>query len=113
MSISHATCLFRHFVFERLVTPGTPPEINERGIYRATLRGAPWTSLGWSPRSEGFVFWFEAQRPQVPRVLYGSNAISELEDDMCKAVSMVLEKQTHSCSYDVLSLHLIFNFIVV
>mmetsp|Transcript_17126 Transcript_17126/g.35166 ORF Transcript_17126/g.35166 Transcript_17126/m.35166 type:complete len:299 (-) Transcript_17126:2684-3580(-) len=67
-----------------------PPEIPEKGeIYRATLRGAPWTSLGWSPTSPGFVFWFQAQHFEGPRVVYGSDAVSKMGDDVCKAVHMI------------------------
>jgi len=69
---------------------GTSPEImDRRQIYRATLRGAPWSSLGWSPTSPGFLFWFEAQRPSGPRVVYGSDGLSEIEDDVCKTVHMI------------------------
>ena len=75
--------------------PDIPPEIPEKGeIYRATLRGAPWTSLGWSPTSPGFVFWFQAQHFEGPRVVYGSDAVSKMGDDVCKAVRIDLKKTT-------------------
>uniref|UniRef100_A0A7S4AI19 Uncharacterized protein n=1 Tax=Pseudo-nitzschia australis TaxID=44445 RepID=A0A7S4AI19_9STRA len=69
---------------------GVPPNIMDTStIYRATLRGASWTSLGWSPISPGFIFWYEAHNSQGPRVLYGSDTISKIEDDVCKEVHMI------------------------
>eukprot|EP00536_Pseudo-nitzschia_multiseries_P005526 jgi/Psemu1/318663/estExt_fgenesh1_pm.C_1040002 len=79
-----------HWSAEKEGTQGIPPEIPDTGkVYRATLRGAPWTSLGWSPTSPGFVFWYEAHNNQGPRVLYGANIISEVKDDVCKMVHMI------------------------
>jgi hypothetical protein len=70
---------------------GTPPIINDKNkIYRAKLRGAPWTSIGWSPKNPGFVFWFEMQHPLGPRVVYGADAVNEIGDDICKAVSIII-----------------------
>jgi hypothetical protein len=69
---------------------GISPAIRDRNrVYRAKLRGAPWTSLGWSPESPGFLFWFEAQRPEGPRVVYGTNAVKEVGDDLCTMVRQV------------------------
>lgn len=66
---------------------GISPAIRDRSrVYRAKLRGAPWTSLGWSPESPGFLFWYEAQRPEGPRVVYGTNAVKEVGDDVCMMV---------------------------
>jgi len=79
-----------HWKVDKEGKEGIPPEITDQGkIYRATLRGSPWSSLGWSPTSPGFLFWFEAQRSQGPRVVYGSDAVSEMEDDVCIAVHMI------------------------
>lgn len=65
---------------------GISPAIKETGkIYRARLRGPPWSSKGWCSESPGFVFWFEAQRP-VPRVIYGTRAIKEVGEDRCSMV---------------------------
>lgn len=89
---------------------GTPPEMTDRGIYRATLRGAPWTSQGWSPSSKGFVFWFEAQRPEGPRVLYGSDAISQLGDDVCKTVHMISHRVSVSTFFGLCSLFVLALF---
>lgn len=65
---------------------GTSPAIKDNSkIYRATLRAASWSSIGWSPDSPGFVFWYEAQRP-VPRVTYGTRTIQDVGDDRCTMV---------------------------
>lgn len=67
---------------------GVSPAIRDRSrVYRAKLRGAPWTSLGWSLESPGFLFWYEAQRPEGPRVVYGTNTVKEVGNDLCKMVS--------------------------
>jgi hypothetical protein len=66
---------------------GISPAIRDRSrVYRAKLRGAPWTSIGWSPHSPGFLFWYEAQRPEGPRIVYGTNAVKEVGDDLCTMV---------------------------
>lgn len=66
---------------------GISPAIKDRSkVYRAKLRGAPWTSRGWSPESPGFLFWYEAQRPEGPRVVYGTNAVRQVGDDVCTMV---------------------------
>jgi len=68
---------------------GISPAIKEKGkIYRAKLRGAPWSSVGWSSESPGFMFWFEAQRPE-PRVTYGVKAIQDVGEDRCKMVRLL------------------------
>ncbi len=65
---------------------GISPAIRDKNrIYRAKLRGPPWSSIGWSPESPGFLFWFEAQRSE-PRVTYGTKAIQEVGDDRCTMV---------------------------
>ena len=69
---------------------GISPAIRDRNkVYRAKLRGAPWTSLGWSPESPGFLFWYEAQRSEGPRVVYGTNSVKEVGDDICTMVHMI------------------------
>jgi len=79
-----------HWRSEREGREGIPPEISDLDKhFRATLRGATWSSHGWSPTSPGFLFWFEAQHPQGPRVVFGSDIVSEIEDDVCKAVHMI------------------------
>jgi hypothetical protein len=66
---------------------GISPAIRDTSkIYRARLRGPPWSSIGWSPESPGFLFWFEAQRSE-PRVTYGTKAIQDVGDDRCSMVS--------------------------
>lgn len=70
---------------------GTHPIIKDKSkIYRAKLRGASWTSIGWSPKNPGFVFWFEMLHPLGPRVVYGADAVNEVGDDICKAVSIII-----------------------
>jgi hypothetical protein len=46
---------------------------DENGVYRAKLRGAEWTSVGWSRDSPGFVFWFEYLHPEEPKLTFGTN----------------------------------------
>ncbi|KAG7346611.1 hypothetical protein IV203_005680 [Nitzschia inconspicua] len=76
---------------------GISPAIRDRSrVYRAKLRGAPWTSLGWSPESPGFLFWYEAQRPEGPRVVYGLNAVKEVGNDLCTMVHMISHRYAHS-----------------
>lgn len=50
-------------------------------VYRAKLRAAPWSAVGWSCESPGFVFWFEALHPHGPRVSYGTNLTKVLGDE--------------------------------
>lgn len=67
---------------------GVSPAVKDTSkVYRAKLRGAPWTSAGWSPNSPGFLFWFEAHRAEGPRVVYGIDAVREVGDDVCTKVS--------------------------
>jgi hypothetical protein len=69
---------------------GISPAIRDRNrVYRAKLRGAPWTSLGWSPESPGFLFWYEAQRESGARVVYGTDAVNEVGNDICTMVHMI------------------------
>lgn len=68
---------------------GVSPGIKDRNkIFRATFRSAPWSRRGWAPDSPGHVFWFEAQNPE-PRLVYGSNMVNTVGDDMCKTVHMI------------------------
>jgi len=89
---------------------GIPPVLTEGGkVCRATLRAAPWSSLGWSPTSPGFLFWFETQRPEGPRLVYGSDIIeSKLkDDDVCKMVHMISHRYatTKETAKDKLTYH--------
>ena len=58
-------------------------------VHRAKLRAAPWSALGWSKDSPGYVFWFEAQRKEGPRVLYGTNLTRDLSDSKCTTIHMI------------------------
>ena len=70
-----------------------PPLFQQNRIYRAKLRGPPWTAIGWSPDSPGFCFWYEAQlRDAPPRVTFGTRMLSELAShphSRCTQVHMI------------------------
>jgi hypothetical protein len=40
-----------------------------------------------SLESPGFLFWYESQHPEGPRLTYGTNAVKTVGDDKCTAVS--------------------------
>lgn len=65
--------------------------MDPKKVYRAKLRGAPWTGYGWSKESPGFVFWYESQHPVKPRVVYGTNLIKGLSDgeNKCTYIHMI------------------------
>ncbi|KAL7556949.1 hypothetical protein ACA910_005298 [Epithemia clementina (nom. ined.)] len=88
------------------VSPGVP---DGRRIYRATLRGAPWTSRGWSKSSPGFVWWFEPHRPDSKQKLsYGTNLLEQLEDDAkCTQIHLVAHRYAvrHESPRDRLTYH--------
>lgn len=69
---------------------GIEPSLPEgHQVCRATLRGPSWSSIGWSAESPGFVFWFESQRPEGPRLSYGTNMLKMLGDEKCTMIHMV------------------------
>ena len=43
-----------------------------------------------SPESPGFLFWYEAQHEDGPRVTYGLNAVKEVGNDVCTMVRTLL-----------------------
>mmetsp|Transcript_26783 Transcript_26783/g.77370 ORF Transcript_26783/g.77370 Transcript_26783/m.77370 type:complete len:466 (-) Transcript_26783:101-1498(-) len=47
---------------------------------RAIFMAPMWTSIGWSPESPGFAWWFSAQLGS-PRLLFGEAMVRQLEDD--------------------------------
>jgi len=49
---------------------------DEGRIYRAKLCGPAWTSIGWSPSSPGFVYWFEWHQS---RLSYGTNMLQTVD----------------------------------
>ena len=65
------------------------PAIHDpNGIFRATLRGPPWSGIGYSKESPGFVFWYEAQNPK-PSLTYGKNIERDVGDGICTMVHMI------------------------
>eukprot|EP00977_Amphora_coffeiformis_P001042 scaffold220_cov169-Amphora_coffeaeformis.AAC.22 len=58
-------------------------------VHRAKLRASPWSALGWSKDSPGYVFWFEAQRKEGARVLYGTDLTRDLNDSKCTTIHMI------------------------
>ena len=72
---------------------GLPLTLFDRNqIHRVTLRGAPWTSHGWSKDSPGFLFWYEAQRREGPRITYGTNILKTIDDGKCTHIHMVAHR---------------------
>jgi hypothetical protein len=80
-----------HWRADREGKAGQDPEItNDHRVYRAKLRGAPWTSIGWSEDNPGFVFWYEAVRPDGSQLKYGTKMVRSMsDDDICTMVHMV------------------------
>lgn len=69
---------------------GVEPKLpSDHQVCRAKLRGAPWTAKGWREDSPGFVFWYEAQRKEGPRVVYGTDLTTTLGDDRCTMIHMI------------------------
>ena len=56
------------------------------GIYRATLRGAPWSGVGWSRDAPGFCFWYEAIPRGVAVVAHGTQLLHQLVDPTAQCV---------------------------
>jgi hypothetical protein len=70
---------------------GIDPTItDEERIYLAKLRGAPWTAIGWSKDSPGFVFWYQPAKPVGSQLSYGTKIVLAMSDDeICSMVHMV------------------------
>lgn len=69
-----------------------PSEIvkkNTHHLYRATLRGSPWTSFAWKKDNPGFVFWYEPHHAGGPRFTYGMELTRKLSNDICTRIHMV------------------------
>lgn len=59
-------------------------------LYRATLRGSPWTSFAWAKDNPGFVFWYEPHHTSGPRFTYGMELTRKLSDrDICTNIHML------------------------
>ena len=68
---------------------GPEEKVDHNRIYRAKLRGAPWTGSGWAKDRKGFIFWYESQNPQGPRLLYGPDIVQTTDgNDKCTMVHM-------------------------
>jgi hypothetical protein len=80
-------------------------------VYRAKLRGAPWTEHSWSNDSLGFAFWYEAQNSNSAKVLYGEKMIPALKDKdaICTAIHMISHryggKDKRETARDLLTYH--------
>lgn len=48
---------------------------------RATLWAPAWTRVGWAEGSPGFAFWYEALRPEGPRLTHGTDMARTVEAD--------------------------------
>jgi hypothetical protein len=60
-------------------------------VYRAKLRGPPWTASGWSPDSPGFCYWYEPQHEN--RLSYGTNILQMVQDGpTCTYVHMIAHR---------------------
>ena len=86
---------------------GIPLRLDKSQIYRVTLRGAPWTSHGWSKDSPGFLFWYEAQRSQGPRMSYGTDTLHTIDDATCTHIHMVSHRYAvkHESPRDLITYH--------
>eukprot|EP00547_Thalassionema_nitzschioides_P005458 CAMPEP_0194202242 /NCGR_PEP_ID=MMETSP0156-20130528/2317_1 /TAXON_ID=33649 /ORGANISM="Thalassionema nitzschioides, Strain L26-B" /LENGTH=509 /DNA_ID=CAMNT_0038927679 /DNA_START=186 /DNA_END=1715 /DNA_ORIENTATION=+ len=63
---------------------------NPHQLYRATLRGIPWTSFAWAENNPGFVFWYEPHHANGPRFTYGMELTRKLsDDDICTKIHML------------------------
>lgn len=62
---------------------------DSRRVHRVKLRAAPWTALGWSRTSPGYVFWYEPFSLSGPRVSYGTDMLQQVADEKCQAIHMV------------------------
>jgi len=69
--------------------PSPQNDNNDSLVFRIKLRGAPWSSRGWSQESPGFCFWYEAQKEQ-PTLTYGTQMIQDVDPDpICTNLYMV------------------------
>jgi hypothetical protein len=66
---------------------GPPCTPKSHVVYRAKLRGAPWTGQGWSKDSPGFAFWYETYPKQ--RLTFGTDMVKVLGEEQCTRVHMV------------------------
>lgn len=68
------------------IAPSLP---SSKQSYRAWLRGAPWTAMGWSKDSLGYAFWYEACRETGPSISYGTNILTTVERGYCSWIHMI------------------------
>jgi hypothetical protein len=65
---------------------------------RAVLRAPPYTAIGWTKESPGYVFWFEGNGTGDPdRCLFGEDMIKQFERDRLKKSSNGLLAPSPKC----------------
>jgi hypothetical protein len=77
-------------------------------VYRAKLRGAPWTAKGWTKDSPGFCFWFEPHHVNGPQFSHGTNMLQTLSyETKCTKIHMFSHRYavTNESPRDFLTYH--------
>jgi hypothetical protein len=84
--------------------------LDRRQVYRITLRGPAWSSLGWSKESPGFCFWYQPQpaaslssspssssEAEAKRLSHGTDMLRDLRDGdaQCTRVHMVSHRYAY------------------
>lgn len=68
---------------------------------RATMFAPAWSKVGWTPSSQGFLFWYSTMHGE-PRVIAGESAIDTLRaDDAVTATATVTNVHLYSHRYPV------------
>ncbi len=71
-------------------SPTYPKKVIGLMEVRAQLREPGWSAMGWSKDSLGYVLYYQPpETRKVPRVLYGTNIIKQLEEDRYEQVRVV------------------------
>jgi hypothetical protein len=79
--------------------------LDPKQVYRITLRGPTWSSLGWSKESLGFCFWYQSQLAASSdnvgggkkKLLHGTDMLRDLCDgeSQCSRVHMVSHRYAY------------------